>query len=182
MTMNSNSASEHVVAVIETHVEDDDKYDMLNHMPEKLIEIAAAGYKDRSKRRLSLPTSGSRKSSIVSEDGSYKTEKESEKTKRRNSVRRESNISCSSWSESYTEYDSDDAANDPPRSKNQKATNGFSDFCVRNIESWKFGRHEIEFAENEMSGLMKLRNKVGKISNFSNLFYIVSHRNFISIK
>ena len=164
----NNIPLEPIVAVIEprSSEEDDDQYGVLNLMPEKLLEISAAGYKDRTKRRLSLPISGSRKSSIVSNDGSC-TDKESEKVKRRqnsidkrrNSSRRDSIVSCSSWSESYTDYDSDDA-NNPPRQKDQKATNGFSDFCVRNIESWKFGRHEIEFAENEMEGLTKLREKV----------------------
>ena len=159
--MTSNSDGERVVAVIESTVEEADRYDMLDHLPEKLAEISAAGYKDRTKRRLSLPISGSRKSSIVSTDGST-TEKESGKSKRRSSIRRDSNLSCSSWSDSYTEYDSD-GADEAPRSKNQKATNGFSDFCVRNIEKWKFGRHEIEYAENEMEGLVKLRDKVSKI-------------------
>lgn len=169
--MNSNSVVERVVAVIESTTEEDDRYDMIDHMPEKIVEISAEGFKDRTKRRLSLPISGSRKSSIVSTDGSC-TEKETAKSKRRHSIRRDSNLSCSSWSESYTEYSDD--ADDAPRSKNQKATNGFSDFCVRNIETWKFGRHEIEFAENEMEGLIKLRDKVRKykVRNIFSIFQI----------
>ena len=156
--MDSNNIGEPIVAVIELVNEEDDKYDVADQLPEKIAEISAAGYKDRTKRRLSLPISGSRKSSIVSTDGSC-TEKESGKTKRRNSTRRDSNVSCSSWSESFTDYESDDD-NENPRNKNQKSTNGFTDFCVRNIDTWKFGRHEIEFAENEMEGLLKLREKV----------------------
>ena len=68
----NNIPLEPIVAVIEprSSEEDDDKYGVLNSMPEKLLEISAAGYKDRTKRRLSLPISGSRKSSIVSNDGS----------------------------------------------------------------------------------------------------------------
>ena len=158
--MDCNNVGEPIVAVIESMIEEDDKYDTANQMPEKIAEISAAGYKDRTKRRLSLPISGSRKSSIVSTDGSC-TEKESGKVKRRNSTRRDSNVSCSSWSDSFTDYESDDD-NENPRTKKQKASNGFADFCVRNIETWKFGRHEIEFAENEMEGLLKLREKVSK--------------------
>ena len=104
-----------------------------------------------------------RKSSITSTDGNP-TEKDGGKTKRRDSIRRESNVSCSSWTEdSYTDYESDDDVEGvSPRGRNQKASNGFGDFCVRNIQMWKFGRHEIEFAENEMEGLIKLRDKVDK--------------------
>ena len=78
--MSSNNIGEPIVAVIESMIEEDDKYDTANQMPEKIAEISAAGYKDRTKRRLSLPISGSRKSSIVSTDGSC-TEKESGKIK-----------------------------------------------------------------------------------------------------
>lgn len=152
------------MAVIETLSEEGDRYDTANQMPEKIAEISAAGYKDRTKRRLSLPISGSRKSSIVSTDGSC-TDKESGKVKRKNSTRRDSNVSCSSWSESFTDYDSDED-NENPRTKKQKASNGFSDFCVRNIDTWKFGRHEIEFAENEMEGLLKLREKVKNYTKY----------------
>ena len=158
--MDSNNIGEPIVAVIETFSEDGDKYDTDKQMPEKIAEISAAGYKDRTKRRLSLPISGSRKSSIVSTDGSC-TEKESGKVKRKNSTRRDSNVSCSSWSDSFTDYESDED-NENPRIKNQKASNGFTDFCVRSIDTWKFGRLEIEFAENEMEGLLKLREKVIK--------------------
>ena len=166
--MNSNSTGESVVAVavVEPVLEDDDQYDIYHEMPAKLLELSAGGYKDRSKRRLSLPISGgSRKSSIASSDGTpgLGLDKGSGKGERRNSYRRDSNFSCSSWSDSYTEYDSDDGVGgESPRDKEQKTSTGFSDFCVRNIAKSKFGRHEIEFAENEMEGLMKLREKVVK--------------------
>ena len=167
-TMNSNSTCESVVAVavVEPVLEDDDdQYDIYHEMPAKLLELSAAGYKDRSKRRLSLPISGSRKSSIASSDGTpgVGLDKGLGKGERRNSYRRDSNFSCSSWSDSYTEYDSDDDVGGvSPRDKEQKTSSGFSDFCVRNIEKSKLGRHEIDFAENEMEGLMKLREKVVK--------------------
>ena len=172
--MNLNSTFESV-AVVEPVVqdEDDDRYDSLHEMPEKLLELSAAAYKDRSKRRLSLPIGpGSRKSSVASSDGTsgLGLEKSSGNLDRRNSSRRDSrrdsNWSCSSWSDSYTEYDSDDGVGaESPRDKQQKASDGFSDFCVRNINKADFGRHEIEFAEQEMHGLMKLREKVVKWPN-----------------
>lgn len=34
-----------------------------------------------------------------------------------------------------------------PREKVQQATNGFSDFCVKNINQATYGRKEIEIAE-----------------------------------
>lgn len=46
-----------------------------------------------------------------------------------------------------------------PREKTQKNTKGFSDFCVRKIEQASYGRREIEIAEQEMPGIMALRNK-----------------------
>ena len=36
---------------------------------------------------------------------------------------------------------------------------GFKDFCVRRIEQASYGRREIEIAEQEMPGIMALRNK-----------------------
>lgn len=47
---------------------------------------------------------------------------------------------------SYTGSSSDDD-DVSPREKIQKACNGFSDFCVRNINQHAFGRREIEIAE-----------------------------------
>ena len=169
--MASNDIGDQIVAVRETITDADDIYDKLNELPEKLLELSAAAYKDKSKRRLSLPISGSRKSSITSTDGNP-TEKDGGKTKRRDSIRRESNVSCSSWTEdSYTDYESDDDIEGvSPRGRNQKASNGFGDFCVRNIQMWKFGRHEIEFAENEMEGLIKLRDKVDKVTKHFFIF------------
>lgn len=48
---------------------------------------------------------------------------------------------------SYTGSSSDDDDDVSPREKIQKACNGFSDFCVRNINQHAFGRREIEIAE-----------------------------------
>eukprot|EP00094_Tigriopus_californicus_P009289 TCALIF_08955-PB protein Name:"Similar to AHCYL2 Putative adenosylhomocysteinase 3 (Homo sapiens)" AED:0.20 eAED:0.21 QI:250/0.77/0.8/1/1/1/10/349/585 len=46
-----------------------------------------------------------------------------------------------------------------PREKTQKNSKGFTDFCVRRIEQASYGRREIEIAEQEMPGIMALRNK-----------------------
>ena len=46
-----------------------------------------------------------------------------------------------------------------PREKIQKTDKGFTDFCVRNIEQYFFGRREIEIAEQEMPGIMALRKR-----------------------
>ncbi len=46
-----------------------------------------------------------------------------------------------------------------PREKTQKNSKGSSDFCVRRIEQATYGRREIEIAEQEMPGIMALRNK-----------------------
>ncbi|XP_071488114.1 S-adenosylhomocysteine hydrolase-like protein 1 [Diadema antillarum] len=65
----------------------------------------------------------------------------------------------SNTSESYSSY-SEDEDEISPRVKEQKNSKGNSDFCVRNIKKAAFGRREIEIAEQEMPGLMLLRNKV----------------------
>lgn len=59
---------------------------------------------------------------------------------------------------SYTgsSSDEDDVS---PREKIQKTENGFTDFCVRNINQHAFGRREIEIAEQEMPGIMALRKR-----------------------
>ena len=46
-----------------------------------------------------------------------------------------------------------------PREKPQKNSKGSADFCVRRIEQAPYGRREIEIAEQEMPGIMALRNK-----------------------
>ena len=38
-----------------------------------------------------------------------------------------------------------------PRDKSQTAADGFSDFCIRNIQQAAFGRREIEIAEQGQS-------------------------------
>lgn len=53
--------------------------------------------------------------------------------------------------------DEDDTS---PRDKKQRNSNGFSDFCVKNLASQHaFGRREIEIAEQEMPGIMILRKR-----------------------
>lgn len=59
---------------------------------------------------------------------------------------------------SYTGSSSDEETVSP-RDKPQKNSKGFSDFCVRRIEQHSYGRREIEIAEQEMPGIMALRNK-----------------------
>eukprot|EP00095_Tigriopus_kingsejongensis_P008462 snap_masked-scaffold18_size714446-processed-gene-3.6 protein:Tk08462 transcript:snap_masked-scaffold18_size714446-processed-gene-3.6-mRNA-1 annotation:"hypothetical protein SINV_08970" len=59
---------------------------------------------------------------------------------------------------SYSGSSSDEEAVSP-REKTQQNSKGFSDFCVRRIEQASYGRREIEIAEQEMPGIMALRNK-----------------------
>ncbi|XP_029698134.1 S-adenosylhomocysteine hydrolase-like protein 1 isoform X4 [Takifugu rubripes] len=57
---------------------------------------------------------------------------------------------------------SDSSGNESsPREQNQKASTGFSDFCIKSIKQAHFGRREIEIAEQEMAALMFLRKRVG---------------------
>lgn len=46
-----------------------------------------------------------------------------------------------------------------PRNKEQINKHNFTDFCVKNINQAKFGRREIQIAEEEMPGLMSLRRR-----------------------
>ncbi|UYV74207.1 AHCYL1 [Cordylochernes scorpioides] len=62
---------------------------------------------------------------------------------------------------SYTDTSSDED-DVPPRDKAQRSTKGFSDFCVKNIKQAHFGRREIEIAEQEMPGIMVLRERAKK--------------------
>ena len=64
--------------------------------------------------------------------------------------------SFSSGSYSGSSSDEDELS---PREKLQKNSKGFKDFCVRRIEQASYGRREIEIAEQEMPGIMALRNK-----------------------
>nr|XP_027220716.1 S-adenosylhomocysteine hydrolase-like protein 1 isoform X1 [Penaeus vannamei]XP_027220717.1 S-adenosylhomocysteine hydrolase-like protein 1 isoform X1 [Penaeus vannamei]XP_027220718.1 S-adenosylhomocysteine hydrolase-like protein 1 isoform X1 [Penaeus vannamei]XP_027220719.1 S-adenosylhomocysteine hydrolase-like protein 1 isoform X1 [Penaeus vannamei] len=103
-------------------------------LSEKVVEATASGFKDRTKRRFSLPTGprfDSRRSSIVSV--------------------------CSSTS-SYTGSSSDEDEQSP-REKSQKTSKGSTDFCVKNISQAAFGRREIEIAEQEMPGIIALRKR-----------------------
>eukprot|EP00095_Tigriopus_kingsejongensis_P004646 snap_masked-scaffold29_size597861-processed-gene-2.3 protein:Tk04646 transcript:snap_masked-scaffold29_size597861-processed-gene-2.3-mRNA-1 annotation:"adenosylhomocysteinase 3" len=111
----------------------------------KLLESSAIGFKDRSKRRMSLPISGvgrehSRRSSITSN---------SDKADRKSSI-----DSNSSWSS----YDSEDDM-PHPRQRSQVNSKGFTDFCVKNIANHAFGRREIELGEFEMGGLVAFRER-----------------------
>ena len=67
--------------------------------------------------------------------------------------------SLSSGSYSGSSSDEDGVS---PREKIQKNSKGESDFCVRKIEQHTYGRREIEIAEQEMPGIMALRNKCAK--------------------
>ncbi|KAG7177970.1 Adenosylhomocysteinase-like 1-like [Homarus americanus] len=101
---------------------------------EKVVEASASGFKDRTKRRFSLPA-GPRFDS-----------------------RRSSTVSICSSTSSYTGSSSEEDEVSP-REKNQKNTKGSSDFCVKNISQAAFGRREIEIAEQEMPGIVALRKR-----------------------
>lgn len=118
-------------------------------IPAKLLEATSAGFRDRSKRRLSLPLSSlrdSRKSSIASTSSGK--------------GRRESACSQESWS-SFDSFDDDDDDDNlpPPRERSHVNSTGFTEFCVRNIERHPMGRREIELAEMEMQGILALRQR-----------------------
>jgi len=70
----------------------------------------------------------------------------------------EGSFSYYSETTSYTGSSSDEEDINP-REKEQKNSNGFTDFCIRNIDQAAFGRREIEIAEQEMPGLMALRKR-----------------------
>jgi len=115
-------------------------------IPKKLLD-ATSGFRDRSKRRLSLPLSSirdSRKSSIVSSSSGGKG-------------RRSSGCSIESWS-SYDSLDEDESL-PHPRERTHVNSKGFNEFCIRNIERHSLGRREIELAELEMPGILALREK-----------------------
>ncbi|KRZ67872.1 putative adenosylhomocysteinase 3 [Trichinella papuae] len=48
-----------------------------------------------------------------------------------------------------------------PRISVKRTDSGFEDFCVRNLSIAKYGRKEIDIAEQEMPGLMTLLERVG---------------------
>jgi adenosylhomocysteinase len=73
------------------------------------------------------------------------------------SYRPRSVSTCSTDSCSSASLSEDDT---PVRSKIQQNSSGFSDFCIKDIRLKDFGRREIEFAEQEMPGLMSLRKQV----------------------
>jgi len=59
---------------------------------------------------------------------------------------------------SYTESSSDNEEGSP-RENEQKNSAGASDFCIKRISQHNYGRREIEIAEQEMPGIMALRQK-----------------------
>ena len=74
---------------------------------------------------------------------------------------------------SYSGSSSDEEGS--PREKIQSNSKGNSDFCVRKIEQHTYGRREIEIAEQEMPGIMALRNKAKVlIIDFCSLFIRVA--------
>ncbi|XP_013414735.1 S-adenosylhomocysteine hydrolase-like protein 1 isoform X2 [Lingula anatina] len=77
---------------------------------------------------------------------------------RSRSLSHESSDAESYSTSSYTGSSSDDDDINP-REKEQQSSQGFKDFCVRNIEQHAFGRREIEIAEQEMPGLVALRKR-----------------------
>ncbi|KAK3866910.1 hypothetical protein Pcinc_027586 [Petrolisthes cinctipes] len=101
---------------------------------EKVVEASASGFKDRTKRRFSLPA-GPRFES-----------------------RRSSTVSICSSTSSYTGSSSEEDEISP-REKAQSNTKGSADFCVKNVSQAAFGRREIEIAEQEMPGIVALRKR-----------------------
>lgn len=61
-------------------------------------------------------------------------------------------------SSSYCDTSSDEEGK-MPRDKHQANSSGSSDFCVKNIKQAAFGRREIEIAEQEMPGIVALRQR-----------------------
>ncbi|KAG8040679.1 hypothetical protein G9C98_002675 [Cotesia typhae] len=78
---------------------------------------------------------------------------------RSRSLSASSNDSYSSASYTGSSSGEDDVS---PREKIQKTEKGFTDFCVRNINQYAFGRREIEIAEQEMPGIMALRRRAAE--------------------
>ena len=66
-----------------------------------------------------------------------------------------------------------------PRDKTQTAADGFSDFCIRNIQQAAFGRREIEIAEQGQSGrrLASPATKLGGGRSFTNVAMCLYTRN-----
>uniref|UniRef100_A0A914WAJ4 Adenosylhomocysteinase n=2 Tax=Plectus sambesii TaxID=2011161 RepID=A0A914WAJ4_9BILA len=79
----------------------------------------------------------------------------------RPSERRMSSVSSSRRSSVYSSYsgssDSEDEVS--PRDRDQKNAKGFADFRIKNIRQAGFGRREICIAEQEMPGIMALRER-----------------------
>ncbi|XP_025422363.1 S-adenosylhomocysteine hydrolase-like protein 1 [Sipha flava] len=73
------------------------------------------------------------------------------------SYRPRSVSTCSTDSCSSASLSEDDT---PVRSRKQLNSSGFSDFCIKDIRLKDFGRREIDFAEQEMPGLLSLRKKM----------------------
>lgn len=115
-------------------------------LSEKLQEASVSGFRDRNKRRFSLPIA---------------TRGLTDSTRRSESSRRSSIISSSSSTSSYTGSSSDEDEVSP-REKNQATASGFTDFCIKNLRQAEFGRREIDIAEQEMPGIVALRERAGK--------------------
>ncbi|XP_047737359.1 adenosylhomocysteinase 3 isoform X3 [Hyalella azteca] len=81
---------------------------------------------------------------------------------RSRSLSQSSNDSYSTYS-SYTGSSSDEDEVSP-REKTQTTAAGFTDFCVKNLRQAEFGRREIDIAEQEMPGIVALRERAGKDS------------------
>ncbi|XP_028398006.1 S-adenosylhomocysteine hydrolase-like protein 1 isoform X1 [Dendronephthya gigantea] len=76
--------------------------------------------------------------------------------KRTMSVSSTDSYSSASYSDSISSGEDDGVS---PREKDQQNSNGFTDFCIKNINRADFGQREIEIAEQEMPGLILLRKR-----------------------
>ncbi|XP_014242240.1 S-adenosylhomocysteine hydrolase-like protein 1 [Cimex lectularius] len=81
------------------------------------------------------------------------------KTNTRSSEQQHS-VSGSSMSSSVTSSSSSDEDEVSPRQHVQHTSKGFSDFRIRNIKAHSFGRREIELTEQELPGIIALRNRI----------------------
>ena len=117
-------------------------------------------FRDRTKRRMSLPISDRKTLMSVLDKGVNRS--------RRNSSSSSACEYCndvimykilirlihfSLFAAVYTDTSSEDEETSTinPREKQQRTSEGFADFCVKDVNESSFGRKEIEIAEQGMS-------------------------------
>jgi len=116
----------------------------------------AAATRDGASMMEGTKVSGAGDSSRTESPGAAKMTGGAKKKHRSRSASASSQDSFSSGSYTGSSSDEDDIS---PREMEMKNSSGSKDFCVRKISSHNYGRREIEIAEQEMPGIMALRNK-----------------------